>query len=99
MNDTPPVETILHGKSEQVRLLVLSAMSDEANRKLHFQKDPVRGEHHRIRSTILLTAPEKEKVLDAITKSIPCRKATIETAKWTKAWLTTTKGTVIRLYL
>lgn len=95
MNNAP----VLHGNSKQVFVTVQSAMANEANRKLHFvKKDELRGEHYRIRSAILLTKSEKEKVMEAITQTIACRKVTIETSKWTKAWLTTTKGTVIRLY-
>lgn len=99
MNNPPRKEIVLHGKSEQVFLTVQNAMATDANRKLHFQKDEVRGEHYRIRTPMLLTKSEKDKVIEAITQSITCRKATIETSKWTKAWLTTTRGTIIRLYL
>lgn len=99
MTDTPPKEIVLHGKTLQVFITVQTAMGTEANRKLHFQKDDVRGTHYRIRSSILLTQPEKTKLLAALTEAITCERVTVETARWTKAWLTSAKGTVIRLYL
>ena len=92
MTDLPP-------RVSFVLRTVVNAMSTKENKVIHYQKSTTLGDHYRVSVVTRLTRAELVTVIQELEKTKLYRKVVVENTSWTKAWLATTVGIAVRLYL